>query len=103
MFERIQIENNGNDLNRQIEVVKMQTENEYLINQLKTVEGRVKELQKEIDDLKMKEITLTQHWRAIEMLFSNENNDDDKHKGNGVEKGVQVHIGKSLISFIYSN
>lgn len=76
------------DIEAKIEIIRYKSSCDYLKQQLEVNETLIKELHNEIARIKVNEIKAIQHWKAIRMLFGDDNNDDVNNSNR-----IKINIG----------
>lgn len=84
---------NANEIQDKINIIKYQTQSEYLTKQLILLDDKNKELQNEIDNLKLMNILKSQHWDTIKLLFTESENTEVILEKKFVDNCVQISIG----------
>lgn len=84
---------NANEIQDKINIIKYQTQSEYLTKQLILLDDRNKELQNEIDSLKLMNIMKSELWDTIKLLFIESETTEVVVEKKYVDNCVQISIG----------
>uniref|UniRef100_A0A182WIJ6 Uncharacterized protein n=1 Tax=Anopheles minimus TaxID=112268 RepID=A0A182WIJ6_9DIPT len=96
IFAKLKENVEGNQIQDKINLIKFESQSEYLTKQLILCQEQVDQLQRETKQLRLNEIDSTRHWDTLELLFGEEaaermRKDRDKY----FDKAVQVAVETS--------
>ncbi|XP_053665459.1 centrosomal protein cep290 [Anopheles marshallii] len=97
IFAKLKENIEGNHIQDKINLIKFESQSEYLTRQLILCQEQVDQLQRENKQLRLHEIDSTRHWDTLELLFDEEaaaqrlRKDQDKY----FDKAVQVSVDTS--------
>uniref|UniRef100_A0A182RTM0 Uncharacterized protein n=1 Tax=Anopheles funestus TaxID=62324 RepID=A0A182RTM0_ANOFN len=97
IFAKLKENIEGNHIQDKINLIKFESQSEYLTRQLILCQEQVDQLQRESKQLRLNEIDSTRHWDTLELLFGEEaaaqrlRKDQDKY----FDKAVQVAVETS--------
>lgn len=76
-----------------MQLIKFESQCEYLTKQLILCHKEIEQLQQENSVLKIKEVENTRHWDTIDLIFNDERK-SSKAKDEFFDKAIQVAVGK---------
>ncbi|XP_040155929.1 centrosomal protein cep290 [Anopheles arabiensis] len=95
IFAKLKENLEGNHIQDKINLIKYESQSEYLTRQLILCQEQVDQLQRENKQLKMKEIDYTRHWDTLELLFGEEAQRSRQDRDKYFDKAVQVTVETS--------
>ncbi|KFB44438.1 AGAP005101-PA-like protein [Anopheles sinensis] len=95
IFAKLQSNMEGNNIQDKINLIKFESQSEYLTRQLILYQEQVDQLQSENKELRLKEIENTRHWDTLELLFGEDAKRGRKDKDRFFDKEVQVSVETS--------
>ncbi|KAL1375868.1 hypothetical protein pipiens_004571 [Culex pipiens pipiens] len=91
LFSKLKENLEGSQIQDKINLIKFESQCEYLTKQLILAQDQVEQLQEENSNLKLKNVENTQHWDTIELIFNGEGK-STKQKDKYFDKEVQVSV-----------
>ncbi|EDS44104.1 conserved hypothetical protein [Culex quinquefasciatus] len=91
LFSKLKENLEGSQIQDKINLIKFESQCEYLTKQLILAQDQVEQLQEENSNLKLKNVENTQHWDTIELIFNGEGK-PTKQKDKYFDKEVQVSV-----------
>ncbi|XP_058120806.1 centrosomal protein cep290 [Anopheles ziemanni] len=95
IFAKLQSNMEGNNIQDKINLIKYESQSEYLTRQLIFYQEQVDQLQSENKQLRLQEIENTRHWDTLEVLFGEDAKKCRKDKDRFFDKEVQVSVETS--------
>ncbi|XP_035906376.1 centrosomal protein cep290 [Anopheles stephensi] len=95
IFAKLKENVEGNHIQDKINLIKFESQSEYLTKQLILCQDQAGQLQRENQQLRMKEIDSTRHWDTLELLFGDEAQRLRKDRDKYFDKAVQVTVETS--------
>uniref|UniRef100_A0A182JUE5 Uncharacterized protein n=1 Tax=Anopheles christyi TaxID=43041 RepID=A0A182JUE5_9DIPT len=95
IFAKLKENIDGNHIQDKINLIKFESQSEYLTRQLILCQEQVDQLQKENKQLRLKEIECTRHWDTLESLFGEDAQRRRKDVDKYFDKAVQVAVETS--------
>uniref|UniRef100_A0A182TE93 Uncharacterized protein n=1 Tax=Anopheles melas TaxID=34690 RepID=A0A182TE93_9DIPT len=92
IFAKLKENLEGNHIQDKINLIKYESQSEYLTRQLILCQEQVDQLQRENKQLRMKEIDYTRHWDTLELLFGEEAQRSRQDRDKYFDKAVQVAV-----------
>uniref|UniRef100_A0A182P6A9 Uncharacterized protein n=1 Tax=Anopheles epiroticus TaxID=199890 RepID=A0A182P6A9_9DIPT len=95
MFAKLRQNIEGNHIQDKINLIKFESQSEYLTKQLILCQEQVDQLQKENKQLRLREIDCTRHWDTLALLFGEDAQRSRKDQDKFFDKAVQVTVETS--------
>ncbi|XP_050073275.1 centrosomal protein cep290 [Anopheles maculipalpis] len=95
IFAKLKDNIEGNHIQDKINLIKYESQSEYLTKQLILCQEQVDQLQRENKQLRLKEIDSTRHWDTLELLFGEDAQRLRKDQDKYFDKAVQVTVETS--------
>ena len=90
-------------MQRHFQIMKFQNQNNFLEQQLKSVEEKMEILKQEMEHSKLKQYQWQEHWNTIQLLFEEQPKSENIKQIQYVNKEIQTVIGKISISIHFIN
>ncbi|XP_053687102.1 centrosomal protein cep290 [Sabethes cyaneus] len=91
LFAKLRENLNSSQVQDKINLIKFESQCEYLTKQLIMCQKEVEQLQQENSALKVKEVEATRHWDTIDLIF-NEEKRTNKQEDQFFDKAIQVAV-----------
>ncbi|XP_035787011.1 centrosomal protein cep290-like [Anopheles albimanus] len=95
LFAKMQQTVDGNHMQDKINLIKFESQSEYLTRQLILCQEQLEQLQTENQQLRLGEVENTRHWDTLELLFGDEPGRKRRDNDRYFDKEVQVSIETS--------